>query len=121
VVTVNGNYIFNSNVSGSVDDEIVGDHYDDGRISDEVWDHHTFWSDLNGTKVTVISVQTIKKMNSCDEWAKVFISDKGFKSWFSAHVKELTPIGGAKNSSSSGACSCDLAAIMVRGCQCGGS
>jgi hypothetical protein len=115
VVVVNGNYIFNSNASGSTDDEIVGNHYDNGRISDEVWDHYDFWSDLDGIKVTVISVQAFKKR------AKVFITDEGFKFWFSAHVNELTLISETKDPPSSGACTCDLAAIMVRGCRCGGS
>lgn len=118
MVTVNNTYIFNSKDTNLVTDEIIEDHYDDGRISDEVWDHFDYWSDLNGKEVTIISVQAVKSRSGCDDWAKVFITEKGFSWWFSAHVKELTSKTGAMVTS--GACNCDLAAIMIRGCRCGG-
>lgn len=121
LVTVNSDYIFNSKAVG-VDNEITETHYEDGRLSNEIWDSHDFWSELNGTEVTVISVIAIKKkIGSCDEWAKVFIKSHGFEWWFSVRVNELSPVGSSNNLSAPGSCRCDLRLIMIRGCQCGGS
>lgn len=117
VVEAKKDYIFNTNAVGN-DDEITEDHWNNGRISDEVFDNYDFWSWLNGTEVTVISVIAVKKIGGCDEWAKVFIKDKGVDWWFSAPVSELSAKGPINNP---GGCKCDLAVIMVRGCQCGGN
>jgi len=119
MIEINADYIFNTNAIG-IDNEIMEEHYDDGRLSDEVWNAHDFWTDLNHTEVTVISVITSKKTGSCDEWAKVFIKSHGFEWWFSAHVNELT-LSSKNNPRFDGACTCDLGLIMVRGCQCGGN
>ena len=118
MVTVNTDYIFNTTATG-LDDEIIEDHYDNGRLSDRVWDQYDYWSSLNGVEVTVISVQAVKKIGSCEEWAKVFIKSEGFNWWFSAHVNELSPI--KNNNPTTGKCKCDLGLIMIRGCQCGGN
>lgn len=117
MIVVKNNYIFNTNAI-PVDDEITEDHYDLGRVSDEIYDNYDFWSWLNGKEVTVISVIAVKKRGGCDEWAKVFIKDEGVDWWFNAHVSELSS---KEPSNNPGGCKCKLAVIMVRGCQCGGN
>ena len=122
MISVNQNYTFNSNcLVGSAGDEITEDHYDNGRLSDYVWDNYDWWSDLNGSVVTVISVMSSKKPGACVEIAKVFLKAENFNWWFSVNAKELSSVRGGLQNPVSGACTCDLAAIMIRGCRCGGS
>ena len=117
-IEINQDYIFTFK-GGPDEDEIVEDHYEDGRISDPVWDNYNWWSDLNGTVVTVMSIGSTGNGSAKKNLYKVHLKDGGYTHWFTALGSELKPISSPATTTSD--CSCDLSALMVRGCRCGGS
>lgn len=118
-IQINEDYVFNF---GGLpwEDEITGDHYDEGRLSDTIWDNYDWWSGLDGTVVTVISTMNVRTANGCKTLVKVHVKDQDHTWWFTADGKELSPVGNTTKNPSGG-CSCDISALMVRGCRCGGS
>jgi hypothetical protein len=112
---VGDEYIYNF----KKDIPIIEDDWDNGIISDAIFDNYATWSEFSGERVTVLSHQTLKTRNGCQDSVKVYMTEEDEDWWFIINGKYLTPYNVSESGDNDEECTCDLSLIMVKGCQCG--